>query len=133
MVGMDRNAITAKIIEAAIQVHKTLGPGLLESVYQACLVIELQEMGMTVEAEVALPIRYRERAVHAEGYRVDILVEGEVLVELKSTEIIKPVHKKQLLTYLRMASKPIGLLINFNVCMLRDGICRIINPSYEAA
>jgi GxxExxY protein len=128
---MNTNEITSKIIEASINVHKELGPGLFESVYQRCLVIELMEMGMTVEYEIALPIRYRGHEIHDEGFRIDLMVERNVIVELKSTEQIKPIHKKQLLTYLRMANKSLGLLINFNVCMLCDGISRIINPDYN--
>ncbi len=125
---MKTDQITSKIIEAAIRVHTELGPGLLESVYHACLVAELSEVGMRVETEVVLPVQYKGKVVHSEGYRIDLIVEEEVLVELKSSEMVKPVHKKQLLTYLRLANKAVGLLINFNVCMLRDGISRILNP-----
>ncbi len=126
---MDTNELTARIIEAAIRVHKALGPGLLESVYQACLAIELEEMGFSAEGEVPLVIKYRGRDIRGEGYRIDLVVENQVLVELKSVETIKPIHQKQLLTYLRLANKRIGLLINFNVCMLRDGISRVLNPT----
>jgi GxxExxY protein len=128
---VDTNDITAKIIEAAIRVHKELGPGLLESVYTACLTIELKELGLIVEDEVRLPIEYRGRKICSEGFRIDLVVQDQVLVELKSVEAIRPVHQKQLLTYLRLANKRIGLLINFNVCMLRDGISRILNPYFR--
>ncbi len=123
----DLNGLSSQIIKAAINVHTTLGPGLLESVYQRCLEIELQEMRLTVEAEIPLPVVYRGHKVADEGFRLDLLVENTVVVELKSVEEIRPVHQKQLLTYLRLARKPLGLLINFNVTLLKDGICRIIN------
>ena len=128
---MSTNEITHLIIEASIRVHKELGPGLLESIYHQCLIIELEEMGVHVQSEVPLPICYRGRTINPEGYRIDLIVEREVLVELKSVEAIKPIHKKQLLSYLRLKHKRVGLLINFNVCMLRDGITRIINPSFK--
>jgi len=124
---MDINKLSSKIIKAAINVHKELGPGLLESVYQSCMVIELNDMGIQVQPEVALPIFYRGQQVHQEGFRIDLLVEDTIIVELKSVEEVKNVHKKQLLTYLRLAKKPIGLLINFNEVLLKDGISRIIN------
>jgi len=124
---MDINQLSSQIIKAAINVHKQLGPGLLESVYQSCMVIEMKNMGMNVEAEVPIPIFYQGQKVHEEGFRVDLLVEDNIIVELKSVEEIKPVHKKQLLTYLRLAKKPLGLLINFNEVLLKDGITRIIN------
>jgi len=129
---MDINQLSSQIIKAAINVHKLLGPGLLESVYQSCMVIEMRNMGMNVEAEVPISIFYRGKKVHEEGFRMDLLVEGSIIVELKSVEEIKPVHKKQLLTYLRLAKKPLGLLINFNEVLLKDGIVRIINGTPEA-
>ncbi|MCF8145348.1 MAG: GxxExxY protein [Deltaproteobacteria bacterium] len=124
---MDLNFITSQIIQAAIAVHKALGPGLLESVYQKCMVIELDRMGIRVESEVELPIFYRDQKITDLGFRIDLLVESVIIVELKSVETVKPVHKKQLLTYLRLAEKEIGLLINFNEVLLKDGISRIIN------
>ena len=128
---MDLNQLTSKIIEAAINVHKELGPGLLESVYQACMEVELENMRLKVESEVALPVFYHGYKVTEEGFRLDLLVENQVIVELKSVEQVQPVHKKQLLTYLRLAHKPLGLLINFNQTMLKEGITRIINsPSH---
>ena len=124
---MELNQLSSKIIKAAINVHRELGPGLLESVYQACMVIELRSMGIDVQAEVPLPILYKGQKVHEEGFRMDLLVEDTVVVELKSVDNVTDVHKKQLLTYLRLAGKPLGLLINFNEALLKDGITRVIN------
>ena len=121
------NQLTEKIFGAAITVHKELGPGLLESVYQNCLLVELELLGCRVEKEVKLPVMYRGRQVSDDGFRLDLLVDDQVIVELKSVEKIQPVHVKQLLTYLRLANKPLGLLINFNVPILKDGISRISN------
>jgi len=130
---VELNQLSSQIISAAIKVHKELGPGLLESVYQSCMTIELQNSGLKVEAELPMPVFYGGRKVHNEGFRIDILVENLIVVELKSVEQVQPVHKKQLLTYLRLAQKPLGLLINFNEPLLRDGITRIINspPSHR--
>ena len=125
----DLNHLTSQVIKAAINVHSTLGPGLLESVYQQCMEIELQELGLKTESQVPVAVVYRGRNVAEEGFRMDLLVEGILVIELKSVEEIKPVHQKQLLTYLRLAQKPLGLLINFNVPMLKEGIHRIINSS----
>ena len=127
------NQLSSQIIKAAINVHKELGPGLLESVYQSCMVIEFRNMGVKVESQVALPIFYRGQRVHEEGFRLDLLVEDTIIVELKSVAKVEDVHKKQLLTYLRLAKKPLGLLINFNEAMLKDGITRFINKPPEAA
>jgi len=124
---MQLNFITSQIISAAINVHQELGPGLLESVYQACMKIELKRSGVHFVSEVPLPVNYRGEVVTEQGFRLDFLVENSVIVELKSVEGLQPVHKKQLLTYLRLADKPIGLLINFNVPVLKEGIARIIN------
>lgn len=121
------NDITAIIIDAAINVHKELGPGLLESVYNTCMVIELESRGITTVSEVALPVIYRGQQVSENGLRIDLLVEDTVIVELKSVKEILPIHKKQLFTYLRLANKPVGLLINFNNSLLKDGITRIVN------
>jgi GxxExxY protein len=130
---MELNQLSSRIIKAAISVHKELGPGLLESVYQSCMVIELNSMDIKVESEVSLPIIYRGHRVHEEGFRLDLLVEDRVIVELKSVDKVQDIHKKQLLTYLRLAKKPLGLLINFNEGLLRDGITRIINEPLQAA
>jgi GxxExxY protein len=126
MKKMDLNELSSMIIKAAINVHKELGPGLLESVYQKCLVIELKLMGLEADAEVPLPVIYRGQKVEDDGFRIDVLVEDRVVVELKSVEKIKRVHPKQLLTYLKLANKKLGLLINFNVVLLREGIKRIV-------
>lgn len=125
--AIELNQLSSQIIKSAINVHKELGPGLLEAVYQSCMVIELRNMGVKVESEVLLPIFYRGQRVHEEGFRLDLLAEDTIIVELKSVEKVQDLHKKQLLTYLRLANKPLGLLINFNEAMLKDGITRIIN------
>ena len=124
---MDLNQLTSKIIKAAINVHSALGPGLLESVYQKCMVIEIDELGMKCESEVPLPVTYRNKTISDDGFRIDLLIEDLIVVELKSVETVKAVHKKQLLTYLRLAKKPLGLLINFNETLLKEGITRIVN------
>jgi GxxExxY protein len=124
---MELNQLSSKIIQAAIAVHKELGPGLLESVYQSCILIELGKLGIEAQSQVALPIMYRGQKLDGQGFRLDLLVEDTVVVELKSVKKVEAVHKKQLLTYLRLADKPLGLLINFNEPLLKDGITRIIN------
>ena len=126
---MELNQLSSQVIKAAINVHKELGPGLFESVYQSCMVIELKKVGIKVQSEVPLPIFYRGQRVHEEGFRLDLLVENTIIVELKSVEKVQNVHKKQLLTYLRLAKKPLGLLINFNEVLLKDGVSRVINSS----
>ena len=129
---MELNHLSSQIIKAAINVHKSLGPGLLESVYQSCMVIELKDMGLKVQSEVPLPVFYRGQEVNEEGFRLDLLVEDTIIVELKSVEKMQDIHKKQLLTYLRLAKKPLGLLINFNETLLKNGIARIINAPLTA-
>jgi len=124
---MDLNVLTEKIIGAAIIVHRELGPGLLESVYQTCMFIELESIRLKVCKEVALPVVYRNQLVSDNGFRIDLLVEDLIIIELKSVERVQPVHAKQLLTYLRLANKSLGLLINFNELMLKDGITRVSN------
>jgi GxxExxY protein len=126
------NQISFNIISAAIKVHETLGPGLLESVYQKCMEIELKKRGLQVESEVDLPVIYEGEEVIDLGFRIDLLVEAAVIVELKSVEEVKPVHKKQLLTYLRLAKKDLGLLINFNEVLLKKGIYRIANAPLDS-
>lgn len=126
---MDREAldrITLAIIQAAIEVHRILGPGLLESLYRECLVFELRERGLKVVAEELIPIFYKGRPLNGH-YRIDLLVEDAVLVEVKSIEAALPVHCAQVLTYLRLTEKRVGLLINFNVSYLRQGVRRIVN------
>ena len=125
---MDRiNQLTHRVIGAAIRVHEETGPGLLECVYLRCMLIELRHLGLPAQAEVPVSITYRGEVVAEEGFRMDLLVDDTLVVELKSVEDVKPVHKKQLLTYLRLAGKPIGLLMNFNEVLLRDGITRVID------
>ena len=130
---MKLNQISFNILSAAIKVHGTLGPGLLESVYQKCMEIELKKLGLQVESEVDLPVIYDGEKITELGFRIDLLVESAVIVELKSVEEVKPVHKKQLLTYLRLARKELGLLINFNEVLLKKGIVRVVNNFSEEA
>lgn len=124
---MDLNHLSSLILKAAINVHKELGPGLLESVYQRCMVIDLENAGLGVQSEVPVPIFFQDRKIHDDGFRIDLLVNDTIVVELKSVSQVQDVHKKQLLTYLRLAKKPLGLLINFNEVLLKNGITRIIN------
>ena len=124
--GVDLNAITSGVIAAAIEVHRHLGPGLLESAYQECICYELSQIGLSFTREVALPLNYKGLKLDC-SYRIDLLVEDSVLVELKSVEQLIPIHSAQLLTYLRASHKQIGLLINFNVPVLKDGIKRMVN------
>jgi len=124
---MQLNFLSSQIIQAAINVHKELGPGLLEAVYKQCLAIELSEMGVEARTEVDIPVTYRGHMIEGLGYRLDFLVKDSIIVELKSVGQLKEVHKKQLLTYLRLMKKELGLLINFNVPLLKNGITRIIN------
>jgi GxxExxY protein len=130
---MNLNSISEKIIQAAIAVHRELGPGLLESVYQGCMLIELQNMGVGVRGEVPLPVFYKGQKIRDEGFRIDLLVEELIVVELKSVEVVQPVHKKQLLTYLRLANIELGLLINFGEILLKKEIHRIINSPQTAS
>ena len=121
--GLVQEQISEQVIGAAIRVHRELGPGLLESVYEACLAYELSKSGLSARRQVPLPIRYSEVQID-EGYRLDLVVNDAVIVELKSVDRILPVHEAQLLTYLRLSGYPLALLINFNVPLLRDGIVR---------
>ena len=120
------NELSHEVIAAAIKVHSKLGPGLLESAYRSCFVFELRNRGLRAEAEVGLPVVYEGHKVDL-GYRIDVLVEGELVVELKALEAIHPVHKAQLLSHVRLSGRKPGLLINFNVEHLRDGITRVVN------
>ena len=120
------NALTGQIIGAAIEVHRHLGPGLLESAYEACLTYELERMGLAVERQKALPLVYKDIRMD-QGYRLDLLVEQQVILELKVVEQLAPVHEAQILSYLRFSGCKIGLLVNFNVKLLKDGIRRFIN------
>ena len=124
--------ITRRIIGAAIEVHQVLGPGLLESAYQTCLAFELRQRGVKVEEQRPLPIVYKD--VHLDcGYRMDLLVENEIVVEIKALEQFAPIHEAQLLSYLRLSGKRVGLLINFHVRVLKDGLKRIVNEFPDSA
>jgi GxxExxY protein len=120
------NRITESIIGAAIEVHRELGPGLLESAYRECLCHELSLRKLQFEYEVPLPIRYKTVSLDC-GYRMDVIVENQVILELKTVEKILPIHEAQLLTYLKLYKRQLGLLINFHVPVLKDGIKRIVN------
>lgn len=127
---MTENDIATEIVDSCFRIHTVLGPGLLESVYEAALVYELHKRGMNLVRQQALPIVY-ESVKLDEGFRADIVVEDKVIVELKSVEILAPVHKKQLLTYLRISDKKLGLLVNFGSNLIKDGIIRVINGSLD--
>ena len=120
------NKITETIIGAAIDVHRALGPGLLESAYEACMVYDLIQVGMKVEQQKPLPVVYRGVKLEC-GYRLDLMIENEVVVEIKSIDKLLPIHKAQLMSYLKLADCKVGLLINFNVELLKDGIQRVVN------
>jgi GxxExxY protein len=122
------NAITKSIIGSAIQVHRSLGPGLLESAYEACLAFELGKRGVRVEVQKPLPLIY-ELVKLVCGYRIDLLVEGSVVIEIKSVDALAPIHEAQIITYLKLSGCKLGLLINFNVQVLKDGIHRFVNGS----
>jgi GxxExxY protein len=120
------NQTSSAIIEAAIKVHSILGPGLLESVYCTCLAYELRARGLAVETEKAVPVYYEGLRLDG-GYRIDLLVEDSVIVEVKSTEKVLPVHYAQLLSYLKLLDKRLGLLINFNTALVTRGVKRVVN------
>jgi GxxExxY protein len=124
--NMTENEIANKVMDAAFQIHRELGPGLLESVYEAVLARTLTDMGLTAERQVPVPIRFLE-IVFDEGFRADLIVEQKVIIELKSVEQLQPVHSKQLLTYLRLNGCRLGLLINFGENLMKDGFKRIAN------
>ena len=123
---MTHNEITRTVIDAAIEIHRKLGPGLLESVYLVVLAHELRKRGLQVEKEVAIPVVWDNIRFEV-GFRADLIVEGMVIVELKSIETVLPVHLKTLLTYLRLADKRLGLLLNFREEVLKEGIHRVVN------
>jgi len=122
----ESNDLTYKIIGCAMEVYKTLGPGLLESVYEQALIYELELNGFDVKSQVAVDVVYKGKLI-CPDLRVDLLIDDTIIIELKSVEELKPVHHKQILTYLRLMNKKVGLLINFNVPDLKDGIKRVIN------
>jgi GxxExxY protein len=123
---MNENDISNKIIGLAINVHQSLGPGLLESAYKECLYYRLKKDGHLVEKEKAMPLIYEEVKLDC-GYRIDLLVESKVVIEIKSVEALNEVHLAQILTYMRLGGYKLGLLINFNVALLKDGIKRVVN------
>jgi GxxExxY protein len=123
---MQLNDISGKIIDAAMKVHTAMGPGLLESAYEACLIHELKKCGLKVLSQVTLPVRYDGIDIDL-GYRIDLLVEDNIIVELKAVTKLLPIHEAQLLSYLKLSNNPVGLLINFNVLRLKDGIKRLVN------
>lgn len=123
---MDINKLTGIVIGSAIEVHKTLGPGLLESVYEECLSHELKLRSISIERQKELPINYKEMKLSC-GYRIDLLVEDQLVLELKACDAIQPIHEAQLLTYLKLSGIKYGLLINFNAPYLKDGIKRLAN------
>lgn len=133
---MNTNSITESIIGSAIAVHRALGPGLLESAYEHCMVIEMAARGLRFERQKLIPLVFRGVAIES-GYRIDLLVEHEVVVELKSVAQLEEIHTAQILTYLKLADCRLGLLINFNVPLLKDGIRRVIlsrsRPSASSA
>ena len=122
---MSENEISSKIIGAAIEVHKQLGPGLLESTYETCLAYELKQMELDVKQQQALPVVYKEVKLDA-GYRIDLLIENKVIIEIKSVEALADIHTAQLLTYLKLKDLKLGLLINFNSVRVVDGLKRIL-------
>ena len=128
---MSINDITGTIVDAALQIHRDLGPRLLESVYEAVLAKKLEARGLKVERQKILRFEY-DGMMFDEGFRMDLLVENQVVVELKSVEQPAPVHKKQLLTYLKLAQRPAGLLINFGAATLKEGITRVINAPADS-
>jgi GxxExxY protein len=127
----EHDKITEAIIGAAINVHRALGPGLLESAYEACLAYDLTEAGWTVEKQKALPLIYRGLSMDC-GYRLDLLVDGKVVVEVKSVEALAPIHQAQLLSYLKLSGCKLGLIINFNVTLLKHGIMRLAHNLEES-
>jgi GxxExxY protein len=121
------NALAKRVLDGAFQVHTELGPGLLESAYTACLVHELRSAELEVRTEVPVPVVYKGHKMTDAGFRIDILVEGALVIEVKSLESIAPVHLSQLITYLKLSDRRLGLLLNFNVESLRDGIYRRVH------
>jgi GxxExxY protein len=128
---LTENAIAKEIVDAAYRIHTALGPGLLESVYDTVLAYEMGRRGLGVVRQQPIPVVYQGVRIET-GFRADLVVEDKVIVEIKSVEVLIPVHKKQLLTYLRLANKRLGLLINFHVPLIKDGISRIVNGLDES-
>jgi GxxExxY protein len=127
---MTENEVAKQIVDVAFKTHSTYGPGLLESVYEAIIAHDLRNRGLTITRQQPIPLVHESIRMEV-GFRADLIVEGKVVVEIKSIEAIAPVHKKQLLTYLRLADKRLGLLINFNVDLIKNGISRVVNGLAE--
>ncbi len=123
---MRENELSRIIVDIAFKIHTKLGPGLLESVYEEILFYELQELGLQVHRQKGIPVIWNERKMDL-GFRADLIIENKVIIELKSVEVLAPVHPKQLLTYLKITGLKLGLLINFNEVLIKDGITRIVN------
>ena len=123
---MTENEIGKIVVDSAIKVHKALGPGLLESAYEACLAYELKETGLDVQTQVGLPLKYEDVMLDV-GYRVDILIEKKVVLELKTVERLLPIHEAQIISYLKLSNCKLGFLLNFKVYRMKDGIRRIVN------
>ena len=121
-----KDPLSQKVIGAAIEMHRALGPGLLESAYEVCLCLELTKAGVTFKRQVEMPVSYKGKRIDC-GYRADLIIEGTLLVELKSVDRLLPIHQAQLLTYLKLSGIRTGLLINFNSKVLKDGIKRLVN------
>jgi len=128
---VDENEIGSGIVDSAVKLHQKLGPGLLESVYEAILARSLEKRGLSVERQVAIPIEY-DGETFEEGFRADLIVEDKVIVELKSVEKVSPAHKKQLLTYLKLTGLKLGYLLNFGEALMKEGITRTINGQLQA-
>ncbi len=129
--AVDVDALTEKIIGCAIEVHRTLGPGLLESVYRECLVVELQRNGLVVDVEKYVPLEYKGKRITSR-LKLDLLVEGSVVVELKAVERLHPAHRAQVITYLKLTGCPAGLVLNFNATTLKAGLKRLDHPDLYA-
>lgn len=123
---MNENELSAIVVDCIFKVHKNLGPGLLESTYEICLMYELKKAGLEAKNQVALPVVYEEVKLDA-GYRIDVLIENKLIVEIKSVEALNDIHLAQILTYLKLNNIRLGLLVNFNVTLIKDGIRRVVN------
>jgi GxxExxY protein len=128
MIEAEHERLCSMALDAALAVHRELGPGLLESVYHDCLAYEIHTRGLSLNREVAIPVRYKELNIEM-GFRADLIVEKNLLIELKAVESLQPIHISQVITYLKLANLPLGLLINFNTPLLKDGVRRILHPS----
>ena len=131
LISAETERLATQTVDAAYAVHRTFGPGLLERAYQDCMVIELGLRGLQLEREKILPLNYRGQTVE-NAYRLDMLINGTLLVELKTVESIQPIHRVQTTTYLKLLKLPLGLLINFNVPLIKDGITRVLNLDFQS-